>query len=428
MNENAIGTEIYELAKELFPICRSITGNGVRHTLNIIKRIIPELNIIEVPTGTPCFDWIVPKEWNISDAYVIDPDGKKIIDFKENNLHVMSYSVPIREKMGLEALQEHLYSLPDDPEAIPYRTSYYVERWGFCLSDKQRNTLKEGDYQVVIESTLEPGHMTFGELILPGETDQEILLSTYICHPSMGNNEISGPSVTTFLGKWLTGLTSRRYTYRIIFIPETIGAILYLSRNLDHLQRNVIAGFVVTCVGDNRNYTYLSSRQGDTLVDRVIQHVLGQIDPNYLVRNFQEHRGSDERQFCSPKVNLPVALLMRTRFGEFPEYHTSRDDLTVISPEGLFGGYDALRLCIVCLEGNRVYRNSITCEPFLGSRGLRPDVGGVKTLGVYFRHISNLLALSDGKMDLLELSQRLQVPMWDLLKIVDVLVLKKLLE
>jgi len=422
---NESGSEIYQLCERLFPICRSITGDGVRKTLNIIKEHVPELIIHEVPSGTKVFDWTVPKEWNIRDAYVIDPEGNKIIDFKQNNLHVVGYSMPVKTTLSLEALQPHLHSLPEQPEAIPYITSYYKERWGFCLSHNQRKTLSPGNYEVFIDSSLEPGSLTYGELILPGEQKEEIFLSTYICHPSMANNELSGPTVTTFLAKWLASRQERKYTYRIIFIPETIGSITYLSKNMDEMKKNVIAGFNITCIGDDRQYSYLASRHGNTLADRTARHVLDKLHPSFNSFTYLD-RGSDERQYCFPGVDLPVTVIMRSKFGEYPEYHTSLDNLDLISPAGLFGGYEVLQRCIKCLESNETYKITITCEPQLGRRGLYPTLSTKQSREIV-RNQMNLLAYCDGSHDLLSIADIIGVPMWELTELIEKFVENRIL-
>jgi aminopeptidase-like protein len=417
--ETQIGTSIYGLATELFPIARSITGDGVRETLKILQREISELEIHEVPSGTKAFDWTVPLEWNIHDAYIVDPDGAKIVDFKLCNLHVVSYSIPVDIILPLEELQNYLHSLPEQPDAIPYLTSYYKKSWGFCITHNQRQSLKPGNYRVVIDSILEEGFLTYGEVILPGESTDEIFLSTYICHPSMGNNELSGPSVTTYLAKWLRGMTDRRYTYRLIFIPETIGSIVYLSRNLDRLKNCVVAGFNVTCIGDDRSYSYLPSRAGDTLADRVARHTLKHLAPDFVSYSFLE-RGSDERQYCSPGIDLPVASVMRTKYHTYPEYHTSKDDLSVISPRGLFGGYQAIMRCIQCLEENEILKSVVLCEPQLSPRGLYPTLS-TKNQTATVAKMMDIIAYSDGEHDLLSIAEVIKLPMWELLDTVNVL-------
>jgi aminopeptidase-like protein len=340
---NNHGNEIYNFLKKIFPICRSITGDGNRETLKLIQKAIP-LKIHEVPTGYQAYDWEVPLEWNIKDAYIVDPEGNRIADFKKNNLHVMGYSVPVDKKVSLEELSKHLYSIPDKPDAIPYVTSYYEPKWGFCLTHNERRRLKRGTYRVHIDSSLENGSLSYGELIIPGKSKKEIFLTTYICHPSMANNESSGPSVTTFLAKWILE-KERKYTYRIVFSPETIGAIVYISKNYDALRKNVIAGFNITCVGDNNNYSFLPSRMSNTLADKVARHVLDNFVDNYDEYSFLS-KGSDERQYCHPKVDLPLVSVMRSKYGTFSEYHTSLDNLDFVSPAGLQGGFEVNKRCL----------------------------------------------------------------------------------
>lgn len=408
----AIGQKIYALCETLFPICRSITGDGVRETLRRIAEHIPQLSIYEVPSGTRCFDWTVPPEWNIRDAYIIGPDGDKIVDFQASNLHVVSYSLPVDREIGLEELQSHLHSIPELPDAIPYVTSYYNPQWGFCITQNQRNKLRQGTYRVKIESTLAPGNLTYGEMILPGEMDREIFLSTYICHPSLANNELSGPAVTTFLAKQLAQLR-RKYTYRFIFIPETIGSITYLSRHLDHLKSAVIGGFNITCVGDERCYSYLPSRRGDTLSDKVAKHVLSHIDKDYIAYSFLD-RGSDERQYCAPFVDLPIASVMRSKYGRYPEYHTSLDNLSLITPAGLAGAYRALSHCLLAMENCATYRTEVLCEPQMGRRGLYSTLGTRNTEEAV-RIRMDLLAYCDGENDLVDIANIIGVPIWDLI-------------
>jgi aminopeptidase-like protein len=419
------GLRMHALATRLFPICRSLTGEGVRETLRIVRETLPGLTIHEAPTGTQAFDWTVPQEWSIRDAQVTGPDGTKVIDFKSSTLHVVSYSQAVNRRMPLAELQEHLHSLPAQPDAIPYRTSYYAPRWGFCLTDRVRRSLPEGEYHAVIDSTLADGSLTYADLVIPGETADEVLLSTYVCHPSMGNNELSGPVVTTFLADWIAGLPHRRFTYRIVFIPETIGSIVYLSRHLDHLKARVKAGYVVTCIGDDRCYSYLPSRNGDTASDRAAKHVLGHIAPDYRRYTFL-NRGSDERQYCAPGVDLPIASVMRSKYGEYPEYHTSLDDLSLITPTGLQGGLEALQRCIETLEMDRRYRATVLCEPQMGRRGLYSTLGTVGVSEAVATRM-NILAYCDGQHGLLDLAEMTGIPIWDLQPYVDELLEHRLI-
>lgn len=310
MDYSKVGEYMYQLLKELFPICRSITGEGVRETLRIIQKHIP-IKIHGIPSGTKVFDWEVPKEWNIKDAYIMDEEGNKIVDFKKNNLHVVGYSIPVDKTVNLEELESHLYSIEDQPEAIPYITSYYKERWGFCISHNQRKKLKDGNYRVYIDSSLKDGYLNYAELIIPGRTSKEIFLSTYICHPSMANNELSGPVLLTYLAKWIMS-EPRKFSYRLVFIPETIGSITYLSQNYKEMKENIIAGYNLTCVGDNRAYSFMPSRYGNTYADKVALNVLRYSQPDFIQYSYLQ-RGSDERQYCSPGIDLPVASIMRTK-------------------------------------------------------------------------------------------------------------------
>ena len=421
-----LGAQMHGLCRELFPICRSITGDGFRKSLAILSRDLPNLKTIEVPTGTKCFDWEVPKEWNIKAAYIIDPNGEKICDFSVSNLHVVGYSIPIRKTISLEELQKNLHSLPDQPDAIPYITSYYKERWGFCIAENQRKQLKPGKYKVFIDSELKHGSLTYGELIIPGNSEKEIFVSSYLCHPSMANNELSGPVVTTFLAKWISALKNRKYTYRIIIIPETIGSITYLSRNYKKMKCNVIAGFNVSCIGDERAYSYLPSRYGNTLSDVVAKHVLKHLHPDFISYSFLD-RGSDERQYCSPGVDLPIATICRTKYGAYPEYHTSLDDLTVISPNGLYGGYDKLKKAIELLENNNYYKVNVLCEPQLGKRGLYPTIS-TKTSGAIVKNMMNFIAYADGNNDLIDIANIIGVQAEELFEIVEKMKKAELIE
>ena len=416
-----ISNQMYSLVKELFPICRSITGNGVRKTLRILQRELPELKIIEVPTGTKVFDWVVPKEWNINAGYIETLDGKKVIDFAVTNLHVMGYSLPIDKIVSREELLEMCYTIPEQPDYIPYVTSYYKERSGFCLSEKQKQALTEDTYHVVIDSTLENGSLTYGELLIPGNSKDEIFLSTYVCHPSMANNELSGPAVAVELAKYILANKDRRYSYRMIFIPETIGSITYLSKNLDYMQKHVIAGYNISCVGDDRTYSYVESPYADTLADRVAQNVLNFHYPEYKRYSFL-HRGSDERQYCSPLVHLPLCAICRSKYEEYPEYHTSADNLNLVSPNGLYGAFEVYRKCIDLLENNYMYIVTTPCEPQLGKRGLYPTLSRRGSINET-RSMTAFIAYADGKHDLVDISNRINVPIDRLLPII-----KKLLD
>ncbi len=419
------GDLMYGLAERLFPICRSITGNGFRQSLEIISEIVPEIQIYEVPSGTEAFDWTVPKEWNIRGGWIKNLRGETIIDFNDCNLHVLGYSVPVHQTISREELLEHVYTQPEQPDWIPYVTSYYKERWGFCMSENQKLSLTDSEYEIMIDSSLEEGHLTYGELILPGETEDEIFFSTYLCHPSMANNELSGPCVQTELIKYLKALSHRRYTYRFVFIPETIGSITYLSRNLEMLQQHVKAGFVLSCVGDNRTYSMVSTKYADTLTDRVLENVLKFHYPDYIRYSFMK-RASDERQYGSAGVDLPVCAFCRSKYHEYPEYHTSADNMDLISPEGLQGAYDVMVKVINALENNYFYQMLCKCEPQLGKRGLYPTVSQKGTKGDA-RYMQDFIAYADGRNDLIEISNIIDIPVDRLIPIKDQLLENHLL-
>jgi len=401
--DGAVHAEIYHWAADIFPICRSLTGEGVRKTLGYLQNIVPGITLHEVPTGTRCFDWEIPHEWNIREAFLLGPDGEKVVDFNNSNLHVVGYSLAVDTELDLEELQEHLYSSEDQPDAIPYVTSYYKPRWGFCLPHRTRQQLKPGRYRAVIDASHTNGALSYADYILKGETSEEILLSTYVCHPSMANNEVSGPVVMTALARWLSSLPERRYTYRFVWVPETLGAIAYLSRNIRAMKAQTRAGFIVTCVGDDRGFSFLPSRHGNTLADRVARQVLSETHPQYREYSFLD-RGSDERQYCAPGVDLPVASIMRSKYGTYPEYHTSLDDLSMISASGLGGSYETYRQVLTLLEHNHRYRVTTICEPRLGIRNLYPDLQR-KEISDDVVPILNLLAYADGDRDLIGLCE-----------------------
>lgn len=409
--------DIYRWACDLFPICRSISGEGVRTTLAYLQQLLPGLQVKGAASGEKAFDWTVPDEWNIEDAFVADAAGNRVIDFRDCNLHLLGYSEPVDVTMSLDDLQAYLHSIPEQPDAIPYLTSYYRRRWGFCLSENQRKALEPGQYRAVIKARLEPGIVNYGELLIPGDTEEEVLFSTYVCHPSMGNNELSGVVVTTAIARAVANRKNRRYGYRFLFLPETIGSLIYLSRHLPELKRRLVAGFVVTCVGDERAYSYLSSRLGDNLADRVAVHVLDNLVDTYKRYSFLE-RGSDERQFCAPGIDLPVASIMRSKYDEYPEYHTSLDDLSLITATGLGQSAALFARCIDVLEGNHVYVATTLGEPQLGKRGLYPNLSTKDT----FREVGdmlNVLAYSDGTKDIIDLAETIRVPAWRAIEIAE---------
>jgi aminopeptidase-like protein len=401
------GEMMFGWMSDLFPICRSLTGPGVRQTLDYIGAVLPRLQRHSIASGERVFDWEVPPEWSIRDAYIEDEAGRRVVDFAKNNLHVVGYSTPIDRRMSLEELQSHLYSLPERPDWIPYVTSYYARRWGFCLTDRQRSTLTEQNYRVVINSTLEDGNLDYADLIIEGRSSEEVLLSTYVCHPSMANNELSGPALAMALARWLSERGNLRYSYRFVFVPETIGAIVYLSRHLDRLQERVRAGFVLTCVGDERTYSFMPSRGGGTLADRVAQHCLKHHVTDYRAYTFLE-RGSDERQYCAPGVDLPVVSVMRSKYWDYPEYHTSADDMSLVTAAGMQGSFDVYRRMIETLERNHRYAVQVLGEPQLGKRGLYPNTSTTGSTNAV-RNLMNVIAYCDGQNDLIAIADKVNL-------------------
>ena len=406
---NSTGAAMHDLMRRLFPINRSLTGDGVRQTLDILGEHIP-LNIHEVPTGTQAFDWTVPQEWRIREAWIKDLQGNTIVDFQDSNLHIWGYSTPVDAVVSRRELLDHIRTLPELPQAIPYVTTYYNRNWGFCLSHQQIQDLNHEQYRVFIDSELFDGHLTYADLVIPGRRQQEVLFTTYTCHPSMANNELSGPVVNTFLARWLLQ-EEREYTYRFVFAPETIGAIVYLSRHLEHLKQHMVWGSNVSCVGDHRAHTLIHSRQGDTYADKLMTFCMAQrgikhVDHPYLLR------GSDERQYCSPGVDLPYISFSRTAFDDYPEYHSSLDNLDFVSPEGLETSLEFLQFCIRVHEANRRWKVTCLCEPQMGKRNLYPKVATRDTPDK-LRKMKDFLAFADGENDVLDICSICNIPFDD---------------
>ena len=413
-----LGLEMHRLIADLYPICRSITGDGVRTTLQMLQQYIP-LEIHEVPTGTAVFDWTVPKEWNVRDAYIKNNRGEKVVDFQASNLHLVNYSIPIHHQMPLSQLKEHLFTLPNHPDWIPYRTSYYQETWGFCLSDRTLAGLEDGEYEVSIDSSLTDGYLSYGEYFLPGATDFEILLSCHVCHPSLCNDNLSGIALATFLAKYLSALP-RRYSYRFLFIPGTIGAITWLSLNTERTRR-IKHGLVISGVGDAGSMTYKQSRQGDAEIDRVVAYVLQHSGQPHKIAAFSPY-GYDERQYCSPGFNLPVGRLSRTQFGTYPEYHTSADNLDFVKPDCLADSLSVYLETIAILEANKRYLNTNPyCEPQLGKRGLYNLAGGHQHTQASQMAMLWMLNLADGQHSLLDIAHRANLPFESIVQIADLL-------
>ncbi len=403
LNMTEVGDEMHRLIAKLFPICRSITGNGFRETLATIKTMIP-LEIHEVPSGTRVFDWTVPKEWNITDAYIKDDHGERVVDFRKSNLHVVSYSMPIKTRMTLDDLKKHIHTLPDHPDWIPYRTSYYNENWGFCLTHRQLLELKGGEYEVSIDTRLEDGYLTYGEYFLKGGRSDEILVSCHACHPSLCNDNLSGVALVALMAKYL-GRLSLRYSYRFLFIPGTIGSITWLALNEARVSR-IKHGLVIAGVGDAGRSTYKKSRRGNAEIDEAVVHVLKHSGSDHEIVEFVPY-GYDERQFCSPGFNLPVGSFMRTPHGRYPEYHTSADDLGFVQPQYLADSFAKCLSVFDVLESNKTYVSlNPKCEPQLGKRGLYRAIGGSKDEKLSELAMLWVLNFSDGTHSLLHIAER----------------------
>lgn len=401
------GERMHRFIAELYPICRSLTGEGVRRTLAAIGARIP-LQVHEIASGTPVFDWVVPREWNIRDGYIKNAAGERVVDFRKFNLHVVGYSVPVKARMRLAELRPHLHTLPGQPDWVPYRTTYYSENWGFCLSERLLNALPDGEYEVCIDATLADGHLTWGECAVAGESDEEVLISCHVCHPSLCNDNLSGIALATELAAHLTR-QKPRYSYRILFIPGTIGSIVWLARNEAQTQR-IRHGLVVTCVGDGGRFTYKKSRQGQAEIDRAAAHVLRHSGYAYAIQEFFPY-GYDERQYCSPGFDLPVGCLMRSPHGSFPQYHTSADDLDFVRPEYLEQSLQCYLEVLHVLERNRVYvSTNPKCEPQLGRRGLYQAIGGDSEAARKNLAVLWVLNLADGRHSLLDTAARADLP------------------
>lgn len=423
--QNLLGDRMYQLISQLYPICRSITGNGFRETLQILQNYIP-LEVREVPTGTEVYDWTVPQEWNINDAYIKNARGEKIVDFQACNLHVVNYSVPVHQKITLDELKKHLFTLPDYPDWIPYRTSYYKESWGFCLTHKQYLALPDEEYEVYIDSSLKTGSLTYGEYFIPGETTEEVLISCHSCHPSLCNDNLSGISVAVFLAQHLSQL-SLRYSYRFLFIPGTIGSITWLHENEERVS-NIKHGLVLTCVGDRGKFTYKRSRRGNADIDKIVDYVLEKSGKDYEIIDFFPY-GYDERQYCSPGFNLAVGCFMRSPHGSFPEYHTSADNLDFVQPQYLEDSYNQCLTALQILENNRTYINlKPKCEPRLGKRGLYRAIGGQSEEALNELAILWVLNLADGEHTLLDMAKRSKMAFDAIYKAAQALLATDLLE
>jgi len=414
----------FTLAERLFPIHRSITGNGTRETLSVISEIIP-INIYEIPTGKNIYDWTIPEEWSIGDAFIENSSGDRIIDISNSNLHVIGYSDSVDKTIALDELKKHIFSIEEHPDWIPYITSYYAKNWGFCMTHRDLLAMDDDNYYVKIDSFFKNGSLTYGDLVIPGQTKEEIMISVNICHPSMANNELSGLSVATYLAKYILDGSNRRYTYRFVFVPETIGAIAYIHANKDKLKENVVAGYVLTCIGDSGNFSYLNSMYANTITDRMTLHILKYSEESYSLYDYSE-RGSDERQYCYPGIDLPIGSLMRTMYDKYPEYHTSADNMDFISRESLNESLEKIKLCVDMLDQNKTYKVTVLCEPQLGKRNLYPTISTKDSINIV-RDFRNVLVYCNGQNSVLDIAEILNKPIWKIIESIDMLVLNNLI-
>jgi aminopeptidase-like protein len=403
------GEEIFGWLSVLFPLDRTLAGPGTRKTLEFLKSVVPEIEIKSVSSGTKVFDWEIPKEWHVRDAYIENSLGDRLVDFRQNNLHLVGYSVSFSGILELEELNLHLHSLPNQPEHIPYITSYYSNNWGFCISDNQRKLFGPGPFKVLIDTYFEEGSLSYGELIIPGKNVQEILISTYICHPSMANDNLSGVVVSLALAKWLLQQDDLEFTYRIVFLPETIGSLAYMHENLEVMTTNVIAGWVITCVGDKGQFSFIPSISGTSLSDRLSRKILNDHAPGWKEYSFLD-RGSDERQYSAPGCDLPVASITRSKYGEFPEYHTSADNLEFVNSKSLEESFNIYKEILYSLERNVIFKTSMIGEPNLGKRGLYPTLS-TKDSASTVQDLLNVYIYCNGERDLLQISELTELPM-----------------
>jgi len=415
--------EIFSTMKKLYPINRSLTGDGIKYTLDYIQQEIP-INIHNIKSGTEVFDWKVPKEWNIKDAYIKNSKGIKIVDIKDHYLHVLNYSCSMNKKMDLEELKKNIYTLPEYPDWIPYKTSYYKENWGFCMKHKDFLELEEDIYEVFIDSTLDDGLLHYGDLLIKGKIEKEILISSYCCHPQQCNDSLSGTVLAMYLAKYLL-TKDNYYSYRFIFIPETIGAIVYLHKNLDIMKKNTIGGYVITCAGDDGDFTYLKTRKENQFIDKITLHILDELKINYKIRDYNTC-GSDERQYNYPGVDLNIGSIMKTKYGEFNEYHTSADNLEFVTEKGLFDSYEIYLKCINLIEKNHIYKNTTICEPFMSKYNLYNSIGASKNKDI-FSGILTSMRFIDSTNDIIDISKKTNLSTENIYEIIEILLDKKII-